>query len=254
MQVGLQGELKVSTYHFGSKQESSLSNIKHLPIQVVDHYSFDRESATVAMSYFDRMIWKSTACSNDKQPNYELLAVTCLYTAVKLNEHRNKRGMLEALVHMSRRRFTVGDITSMEFTMLKTLSWFLNPVTPQSFAQRFLELFPRSCCHVDRAQVQKVYDMSCYIIELSLFDAELMKKKPSAIAIAAIKIALQGADSSKVSLKSQTLFVKNLTSFDHSNDLHFAESRMSQFLSDHHASKLVDIRAVIDPNAIFYSM
>ncbi len=199
------------------------------------------------------MIWKSTSRSDDTQPNYELLAVTCLYTAVKLNEHRNKRGMLDALVHMSRRRFTVADITSMEFTMFKTLSWFLNPVTPQSFAQRFLELFPRSCCYIDRAQVQKIYDMSCYIIELSLFDSELMKKRPSAIAIAAVIISLQGADSSKVSLESQTVFVNNLTSFDHSNDLHFAKSRMSQFLSDHHASKLADIRSTIDPNAIFYS-
>lgn len=218
--------------------------------KVVDHYSFDRETAAIAMSYFDRMLLSSSE-EDEAENSNELIAVASLYIAVKLYEHRSKRGILNDLVHMSRRRFAAQDIIAMEFTMLKALSWHVHPTIPQSFVQRFLELFPRSCPSISKGQIKKVFDMSSYILELCLFDSDLVNEKPSTIATAAIIFALEGIDATKVSMQSQQSFIRDLISFEQTN-LASVSSRIFDFLSYHHGFKLMEIRASIDPNGIFY--
>lgn len=198
---------------------TNLLIILFISIQVVDHYVFDRETVTIAMSYFDRMLWKA-ASYNTVPPCHELLAVTSVYLAVKLFETMavKRSCLLRDLVLMSRRKFDKEKIIAMEAEILSGLSWHVHPTTPQLFSFYFLKFLSRNinsrskhylrthdvpthdeCPQIERGDIdsslRKVLEMANFLIELSLFDSSLVEEKPSIIAGAAILIALKGIDS-----------------------------------------------------------
>ena len=172
--------------------------------RVVDHYGFDRETVTIAMSYFDRMLWKAVSNSSPP-PCHELLAVTCIYLAVKLFERMDRRSyLLRDLVLMSRRKFTKEEIVEMEAEILSTLSWHVHPTTPRLFSFYFLRVMSRNAARSAArngasstlarsfdSSIRKVLEMANFIIELSSFESAVVQERPSAIAGAAIRLAMK---------------------------------------------------------------
>ncbi|KAI2503763.1 Cyclin [Fragilaria crotonensis] len=55
--------------------------------EVVDHFEFDREVVSIALSYLDRVVSMKTKHSGEPmhRRDFQLVAVTCLYLAIKLH-------------------------------------------------------------------------------------------------------------------------------------------------------------------------
>ena len=204
--------------------------VNKMQLQVVDHYGFDRETVTVAISYFDRMLWKSIA-TNYPTLCHELLAVTSIYLAVKLFERAEKRSyLLRDLVLMSRKKFNKEQIINMESEILSTLSWHVHPTTPQLFSFHFLRVVSRNVAKYAirngttaaslrrfDSSTRKVLEMANFIIELSSFESSLVQERPSAIAAASIRLAIK-----ELKLDDQVL---NAICFGHDNNIMIATSQ-----------------------------
>ena len=79
----------------------------------MDHFDFNREVVSVAMSYLDRYL--STRRVNKKI--FQLAAMTCLYLAIKLSEPSTLK--IASLIGLSRGFFTTEHIVAMEQSILR---------------------------------------------------------------------------------------------------------------------------------------
>lgn len=100
----------------------------------------------------------------------------------------------------------MAHIAEMEGIILKTLSWRLNPPTPQCFINALYGLLPSTSTPVKRAICQR----ATFFAELSLFDYCFVTQPRSAIALAALLNAMEGMDETVVSNQDQLKFVKTL--------------------------------------------
>mmetsp|Transcript_7859 Transcript_7859/g.7446 ORF Transcript_7859/g.7446 Transcript_7859/m.7446 type:complete len:395 (-) Transcript_7859:143-1327(-) len=206
---------------------------------VVDHYEFDREVVSLAMDYFDRQVlmnvlnttqMSGTMCSKD----YQLVAMTCLYVASKTHvnrvlgsseESRRQIMHLSSFVNLSRGQFTTDDIISAEKSLLDSLDWRVNPVTPMSFVSYMLGLFHHSCeikpRHWDSV-LNVLHESSRYLTELAVclpemtelktlsssHDSSIVRKSfpPSYIAFASILISMEMLTQEAMSLEFRNAF------------------------------------------------
>lgn len=160
--------------------------------RVVDKYRLDRSVVSVAFSYFDRF-WSLHSDSVDFQCG-QLLAMTCLYLAAKIQSRRHSLS-ISRLIRLSRGYFQANQVLDMERCVLNTLCWYLNPPIPILFLDTVRALlFANKLVSNDSKDF--IYDLSVYLIELSVCDHYFITKRPSSIASAALLVALEisGAD------------------------------------------------------------
>ena len=81
--------------------------------QVVDHFEFNREIVSIAMSYLDRYLMTRQVTKKI----FQLAAMTCLYLAIKLYESRRLR--ISSLIELSRGYFSPEHINAMEESILR---------------------------------------------------------------------------------------------------------------------------------------
>ena len=107
--------------------------------QVIDFCKFNRETVEIAMSYLDRFLCTPTGIhALQDRSVYQLAAMASLYTAVKIHE---PEAMDPALVsNLSRGTYTANEIEEMEFIIIQSLRWRLNPPTTLSFVREFMKL------------------------------------------------------------------------------------------------------------------
>jgi hypothetical protein len=81
--------------------------------QVVDHFDFSREIVSIAVSYLDRYLSRRPV----NKKHFQLLAMSCLYLAIKLNE----RGTIsmKSMIDLSRGYFLVEHMVEMEMEILR---------------------------------------------------------------------------------------------------------------------------------------
>jgi Cyclin, N-terminal domain len=179
--------------------------------EVADHFDFDRDVVSFALSYVDRMVASQTRSpSNDargepvpktkiSKRSLQLIAVTSLYIAIKVhgeiaNGPRRKLS-IQVFVELGRNFFAPKDIEEMERTILHTLEWRVNPPTSQRYLVPLLDLCP-SYHHTEprhRSQViSGVYDVARYLTELAVCVSTFTFTLPgSATALAAIVCAME---------------------------------------------------------------
>ena len=150
--------------------------------QVVDHFDFNREIVSVAMSYLDRYL--STRSVNRRI--FQLAAMTALFLAIKLYEPGKIR--MSSLIDLSRGYFLEDHIVTMEDSMLQTLGWHVHPPTPYSFAREMIYLLPGQISPRDRHDTN---ELARFLTELSVCDYWFVTKKPSSIALASLINALE---------------------------------------------------------------
>ena len=107
--------------------------------QVIDFCKFNRETVEIAMSYLDRFLYTPTGIhALQDRSVYQLAAMASLYTAVKIHE---PEAMDPALIsNLSRGTYAPNEIEEMEFIIIQSLRWRLNPPTTLSFIREFLKL------------------------------------------------------------------------------------------------------------------
>ncbi|CAH1424357.1 unnamed protein product [Lactuca virosa] len=100
-------------------------------LRVKSHFGFTHLTAILSINYLDRFL-SSLHFQNDKPWMIQLLAVTCLSLAAKVEETQVP-SLLDLQVEDTQYLFEPKNIQKMELLVMATLKWRMNPVTPISF-------------------------------------------------------------------------------------------------------------------------
>jgi hypothetical protein len=157
----------------------TLSTIK----TVVDHFDLNREVVSTTMSHLDRYLAVYNGTEPVDKNLFQLLAMTCLYLSIKLNEYKHllipgAKSTMDTILQLSRGFFKLEEMEKMEYEVLQRLRWHVHPPTAQLFVKHFL-LF----LSVEENELQ---DLAQFMIELSVMDYFFVSYKPSEIAMAAL--------------------------------------------------------------------
>lgn len=119
--------------------------------QIVEHCQFHRETVWITMNLLDRCMASTpmgTAILNDRGM-YQLAAMTCLYTAIKI--HEPIAISAASMANLSKGVYTQQQLEDMESTLLGAIQWRVNPVTPLSYCHYMCELL-----HPDRGLLEQL--------------------------------------------------------------------------------------------------
>lgn len=177
--------------------------------QVVDFCKFRRETVSISMSYLDRFLGtrKGRYALLDRK-DYQLVAMTTLYMAIKLHEPLEMETSL--LADLSRGAYNEVEIMDMEQSVLDALNWRIQGPTVLAFVQHFLALLPDS---VQPSVSTAIMDYARFQTELVTPNYCLVASLPSHVALAAILNAVEGMDQIMVSLREQGAFLRAVEKF-----------------------------------------
>lgn len=174
--------------------------------QVVDFCKFRRETVGIGMSYLDRyMCSKKGKKALGDRKEYQLVAMTCLYIAIKLHEPLEMETSL--LADLSRGCYTEMEFANMEKCILEAIEWRVSGPTPLAFVLHFISFLPGI---ISSSVVEAIFDYARYQTELAIGDHYFVKSKPSVIGMAALLNALEGMDTSLVPARIQQRLVREI--------------------------------------------
>lgn len=174
--------------------------------QVVDFCKFRRETVGIGMSYVDRYMCSSKgkkALGDRKE--YQLVAMTCLYIAIKLHEPLEMETSL--LADLSRGCYTEMEFANMEQDILEAIDWRVSGPTPLAFVLHYLAFLPEI---VPSSVVEAIFDYARYQTELGIADHCFVKSKPSVVGMAALLNALEGMDTDLLPERVQDLLIRTI--------------------------------------------
>ena len=158
-----------------------------------------RRVVPIAFSYVDRLLSSKDDSDISKdiledRNKYQLVIITCLYIAVKLNEPEVLSPSI--LSQLSQGRYTEQDIEEEELRVLGALDWRLTGPTALEYVLHFLalDIMPDTCSrsHVETAAaLTTVKAISRTQAELSLSDQSLVSVPYSVLALASIRNAME---------------------------------------------------------------
>jgi hypothetical protein len=156
-------------------------------MQVVDFCKFNRESVEVASSYLDRYLFSNDGAGALKDRSlFQLAAMTCLYSAVKIHE---PEAMDPKLVSsLSRGAYSPKDIEDMELTLVRALGWRMNPPTALAFVRQFMSLIPDDVLDIEMRTM--AYDIAKFQTELAVLEYDFVAVSASSTAYCCLLNAL----------------------------------------------------------------
>lgn len=197
---------------------------------VVDSFHLSRECVAVSMSIFDHYFAQyHETDDDDKTENNNnidaeaVLLVSCATLAIAIKLIEVDVLSLGALSRFSRNKYTSNEILDMEWKVVLSLDFHLNPPTTISFAIHFLLLLPTEINEGDR---KELFESTRFVVELSVADSFFVACKPSIIAAAAIIMTLQEPST----LSRSTLFTLR--------EIHYCETILDQIGIDDEDSRL----------------
>lgn len=170
--------------------------------QVVDFCEFSRDTVAISINFLDRFMstFSGYHARRDRR-TFQLAAMTCLYTAIKIHEQQALEP--KVISDLSRGTYTEKEITDMEREILEAMKWRMNPPTPLSFIVAFLSIIPENVMkEIDR---EAVTETAKYQTQLAVLDYYFLSCSPSSIAIAALVNAAQGMKSNQFYKTLQTI-------------------------------------------------
>ena len=174
--------------------------------QVVDFCKFRRETVGIGMSYLDRYL-----CSNKgkkalgDRKEYQLVAMTCLYIAIKLHEPLEMETSL--LADLSRGCYTEMEFANMEQLILEGIDWRVSGPTPLAFVLHFLTFLPNN---IPSSVEEAIFDYARYQTEIAIANHSFVKIKPSVIGMAALINSIEGMDTSLLPERVQERFIRTI--------------------------------------------
>jgi hypothetical protein len=171
-------------------------------IDICDFCHYRRETAAISLNCLDRFM----ATPDGKQvlmdlSQYQLAAMTALYSSVKIHEHE---AMDPALVsNLSRGVHSAEAVERMEQRLLTAIQWRVNPPTAFAFVRAMFNLIPD---HLMGASVREtVMELTNFQIELATCDYKFSQQSASRIAFASAMNAVE-------SLTTDSTFLENFES------------------------------------------
>ena len=171
--------------------------------QVVDYCNLNRHTAELAMRMMDRFLSQNNDTASPRNAStsiaqeclvdrkkYQLAAMTCLYTSIKINEAEFLDP--DIIASLSRGMATPAQVVQMEGHILRALDWHIGGPTGTDVVDHLVQLLPKSVPqHVKRV----IIESSRYAIHQSLLDYELSTTlPPTALGYAALVHSLDGLD------------------------------------------------------------
>jgi hypothetical protein len=154
--------------------------------QVVDFCKFQRETSEISMSFLDRFLSSPAGWeARNNRKVFQLAAMACLYTSIKLNEPEAVDP--KTVAGLSRGAHSEEQVEAMERKILFALDWKLNPPTALSFCHNFLALLTE----LSAEQKEAVLEVAKFQTELAVSEYYFVGTNPSTIAFAAIVNAFQ---------------------------------------------------------------
>jgi hypothetical protein len=157
--------------------------------QIVDFCKFNHETVAIAMSYLDRYMSTQVVGSPalDDRKIFQLAAMTCLYTAIKIHEPEAMEPRIVS--QLSRGAYTEEQVTDMELEVLNAIQWRMNPPTACSFIRNFLTLLPEGT--MSASDRDTVYELAKFQTELAVHEYSLVTVNASTVAMGSIVNALE---------------------------------------------------------------
>lgn len=138
------------------------------------------------MNLVDRYLFKYTVSSDAHsmgKKQFQLLSLTALYVAIKLDGHFFLS--IDHLTQLGRGRIRKEEIVQMEQDILFRLDWYVHPPTSYVFLRHYLLL-------LQPAETQSgIWEVAKFYLELSVLDYQFVRHRPSLIAMAALLNAIQ---------------------------------------------------------------
>mmetsp|Transcript_4297 Transcript_4297/g.9066 ORF Transcript_4297/g.9066 Transcript_4297/m.9066 type:complete len:326 (-) Transcript_4297:48-1025(-) len=189
--------------------------------QVVDFCKFSRETVSIAMNLLDRfLLTRAAAPAKANRKTYQLAAMTCLYTAVKIHEPEAMDPKLVS--NLSRGTYSAAEVEAMELQLLQALSWRVNPPTALAFVRHLLALIQQTYS-LESYTVDTIYDLTKFQTELSCSEYDFLSVPPSTVAYCALRNALEsvGIDDFALSqmshIMAQAIGIQNNSNHNESN-------------------------------------
>jgi hypothetical protein len=151
---------------------------------VADFFEYSRSTVHIAINCLDRYLAKRSDVLDGKRV-FQLIAMTCFYTAVKIHESVALNPSMVA--QLSKGIYTEKEVETVEADILMTLSWRVNPPIAASFAMSYLKLFPESSVDVK--------DIINRQLDFAVKDSCFLGTDASSIAFAAVMNAVEQLDS-----------------------------------------------------------
>lgn len=182
----------------------------HWMIKVVDFFpSMHRETVAYAMDYLDRFLQTPDGkAARTVRSTFQLAAIACLYTAVKL--HEAAAVSPKFLEQLSRDEYSEKDLKRMELTVLKALNWRLTTPTSVGFLREYMDIVPSALLdgkeerepqgRDDEVTInatnsselrQNIFEMAKFQTEVALAEYKYVTFNASTIAYCALSNALQ---------------------------------------------------------------
>jgi len=187
---------------------------------ITEFFGLSRDTVSVATSYMDRYLSSGTEDAQqalfDTQ-RYQLLFMTSLFIAVKINEPKDIDPSL--LSKLSNGKYKAKDFIETERKMLKALNWRLSCPTAMDFVWHFLSLLPTHGVIPGLKSV--IMDFARQQIEIAVGDYNLVSVKPSEIAVSAILNGIATIDYISFSSRHRLEFgrrMRDVSKIDTSSD------------------------------------
>ena len=169
------------------------SKICNWIFQTADHLALRTETAIVAVNYLDRFLCsdissKAKTARCDRM-EYQLVALTCLFVSVKINDSVNVEETM-SLILSSSGLYTASDLRQCEEAILQGLQWRMQGPTACIFVMCLLDLVPDSV-KTDELMA-KMYADTIQQIKLATGDYACIILRPSCLAIASLLNVLEG--------------------------------------------------------------
>jgi hypothetical protein len=167
----------------------------------VDHCQLSRVTVASAMEMVDRFLSITSTCISNSadadattigavsdealrdQSKFQLLTVTALYVAIKVNERVALSSDL--LAEMCSQVYTIKEIEDMERVLLSGLSWRCHAPTAHEVGLSILSLI-LPYVDIPEASWGFLMDAMKYLIELAVLDYYFSTQRTSTVALAAI--------------------------------------------------------------------
>lgn len=166
---------------------------------IADFCNYNRETAAIALNCLDRFM-----CTRMGLPvlldrnEYQLAAMTALYTAVKIHEHEAMDP--ELVSTLSQDAHSSKAVERMESRMLQAIQWRVNPPTTHAFVRHMLDLVPFHL--IDESSRETVMELTQFQVDLATCDYEFSKEPASRIAFASLLNAVE-------SITDDGMFISN---------------------------------------------
>ena len=145
---------------------------------------YPKDTAAIAIDYLDRYVATHQGKESLHNPRlYQLVALSCVYCAIKVHGHRPLAPAVVAKLSNGER--SREDVEKMELKLLHALQWRMNPPMAMSFVRSHLDCIPHGD-EIDAATRQALLDLCQIQIDASLSRYEFIFERRSRLGLAAL--------------------------------------------------------------------